>query len=88
MAFIRLVVIGFLFLSVIYFCLSWYSRSVRREKLENQWDEEKPEGISREDFVSNGVSEYNSGLRPKLLGLVYVVPTIAVAIIVYITNSN
>lgn len=86
MAFIRLVVMGFLFLSVIYLCLAWYSRSVRREKLENQWDEEKPEGISREEFVNNGVVEYNNSLRPKLLGLVYVIPTITVAVIVYITN--
>ena len=88
MAFIRLVVMGFLFLSVIYLCLAWYSRSVRREKLEKRWDEEKPEGISREDFVNKGVAEYNDSLRPKLLGLVYVIPTITVAVIVYITNSN
>lgn len=88
MQFIRLIVFGFLFLSVIYLCLSWYSRSLRREKLENQWDEEKPDGISRQDFVDKGVAEYNSGLRPKLLLLVYVVPTIAVAVVVYLTNSN
>jgi len=88
MAFIRLVVFGFLFLSVIYLCLAWYSRSLRREKLENEWDEEKPEGVSREDFVSKGVAEYNAGLRPKLLALVYVVPTIIVAVIIYVTNTN
>ncbi len=88
MQFVRLVVFGFLFLSVIYLCLSWYSRSLRREKLENEWDAEKPDGISRADFVKKGIVEYETGLRPKLLGLVYVVPTVAIAVIVYITNSN
>lgn len=88
MQFVRLIVFGFLFLSVIYLCLSFYSRSVRREKLEKEWDETKPEGVARADFVKQGVEAYNSGLRPKLLGLVYVIPTVAVAIIVYITNTN
>ena len=88
MGFIRLVIFGFLFLSVLYLSLSWYSRSVRREKLENAWDETPPEGVSREDYVTNGITEYNNGLRPKLLMLVYVVPTVVVAAIVYLTNAN
>jgi len=88
MAFIRVVVFGFLFLSIIYLCLAWYSRSVRTEKLENQWDEEKPEGVSRDDFVRQGLETYNNSLRPKLLTLVYIVPTVVVSVIIYITNSN
>ncbi len=36
----RLLVIGFLVLSVVYICLSLYSRAVRRNKLEKEWDEE------------------------------------------------
>lgn len=88
MGFIRLVVFGFIFLSIIYLCLAWYSRSVRREKLENEWDEEKPEGLSREDFVNKGMAAYSNGLRPKLLTLVYVVPTVVISVIVYMTNTN
>lgn len=88
MGFIKLVVFGFLLLSVIYLSLSVYSRSVRREKLENEWDAEKPEGVAREAFVEQGLTEYNSGLRPKLLLLVYVVPTVFVAAVVYLTNAN
>ena len=84
--FIRLVVFGFVFLSIIYLSLSWFSRSVRREKLEKEWAEEKPEGIGRDDYVAAGIKEYNDGLRPKLLLLVYVVPVIAVATILYFTN--
>ena len=88
MGLVRLVVFGFLLLSVVYLSLSWFSRSVRREKLENQWDEERPDNISRDDFVAAGIKEYNEGLRPKLLLLVYVVPAVLIASIVYFTNSN
>ena len=88
MGLVRLVVFGFLLLSVVYLSLSWFSRSVRREKLENQWDEDRPENTSREDFVAAGIKEYNEGLRPKLLLLVYVVPAVLIASIVYFTNSN
>ena len=88
MGFIRLVVFGFIFLSIIYLSLSWFSRSVRREKLEEEWAEEQPEGMSRDQFVAAGIEKYNTSLRPKLLLLVYVVPTIVVAGIIYATNAN
>jgi len=88
MGFVRLVVFGFLLLSVIYLSLSWFTRSLRRESLENEWDEDQPEGISRDDYVAAGIKDYNDGLRPKLLLLVYVIPTVLVATIVYLTNSN
>lgn len=88
MGLVRLVVFGFLALSVIYISLSVYSRSVRREKLEKRYDEAPVEGMTRKQYVEKGVADYNSGLRPKLLLLIYVVPTVAVAAIVYITNAN
>ncbi len=34
----RLMVLGFVVLTVVYLVVSIYSRSVRREKLEKQWD--------------------------------------------------
>jgi len=88
MGFIKLVVFGFILLSVVYLSLAVYSRSVRREKLEDAWDAEKPDSITRADFVAKGVNDYNAGLRPKLLLLVYVVPAIFVAVVVYLTNTN
>ena len=36
----KLVVIGFIVLTIIYVCLSLYSRSVRKGKLEEWWEEE------------------------------------------------
>ena len=88
MGFVRLVLFGLIGLSVIYLSLSIYSRSVRREKLENAYDADPVEGMSREDYVEKGIVEYNNSLRPKLLLLVYVVPIVAVSTIVYVTNTN
>jgi hypothetical protein len=91
MGFVRLVVFGFLALSVIYLSVSVYARSVRREKLEKSWAEDNPGSsdiAARDAFVAMGIVEYNASYRPKLIGLVYVVPTVIVATIVYITNAN
>lgn len=91
MAFVRLVVFGFLALSVIYLSVAIYSRSVRREKLEKAWAEENPastDTTGRDAFIANGIADYNASYRPKLVALVYVVPTVIVAAIVYITNTN
>lgn len=91
MALVRLVVFGFLFLSVIYLALSWYSRSLRREKLEDQWAAEHPEDKSsevRKKYIADGMKEYEGGLRKKLIWLVYIVPTVLVLAILIVTNSN
>ena len=42
MGFVRLLVFGFLALSVVYLSISVYSRSVRREKLEDAWAQDNP----------------------------------------------
>ena len=89
MKFVRLVVFGFLILSVLYLCITLYSRSVRREKLENEWDENPPEGATPEkrvSFIKDGMTKYENGLRKKLIVLVYVIPPIVVGTIIYFIN--
>ena len=89
MQFVRLVVFGFLALSVLYLCITLYSRSIRREKLENEWDENPPEDATpqmRASFVKDGMTKYESGLRKKLILLVYVIPPIVVGTIIYFIN--
>ena len=91
MGLIRLVVFGFLGLSVVYLLISIYSRSIRREKLEKRWAEENPgveDETARDLYVDKGMVEYQNGIRPKLILLVYVIPTILVVIILILTNSN
>ena len=84
-ALVRLVVFGFLFLSVVYLGISIYSRSVRRGKLKLQWDEEKREG-DRSAFIREGMEANECSLRHKLILLVYIIPVIVIGTIIYITN--
>ena len=88
MGLVRLVVFGFIALGVIYLSISLYSRSVRREKLEDEYDETTIANMSRAEFVEKGVISYNNSFRPKLIALIFVIPPIIVASIVYITNAN
>ncbi len=80
----RLIVVGFVVLTIVYLCLSWYSRSVRRAKLEEEWHQD-PQG-DKEAFVTQGLEEYDGSLRRKLIWGVYVVPTLVVLLIIYLTN--
>ncbi len=88
MGLVRLVVFGFVALGIIYLSISIYSRSVRREKLEKEFDENPVAGTTREAYVKQGVEAYNKSFRPKLIGLVFVIPPIVVAAIIYVTNVN
>jgi Ca2+/Na+ antiporter len=86
LALARFFILGFLVLTVVYVSLSLYSRAVRRDKLEAEWDE-RPEG-DRDAFVRAGLKEYDHSLRRKLILGVYVVPMVLVGIIVYLTNFH
>lgn len=88
--FLRLAFFGYIGLTVLYFLLSIYSRSTQREELEKEWDAaEGPEQHTmgaRDDFIAQGMVEYEKGLRKKLIGLVYVIPTLAVIAALYLLN--
>ena len=85
LALLRLLVFGFLALTLIYVCLSFYSRAVRRGKLEAEWDEDVKEG-DRDAFVQEGLEEYDGSLRRKLILGVYVIPICVISFIIYATN--
>lgn len=82
---IRLAVFGFIALTVLYFVVVIYSRSVRREKLENEWAENGGIG-DRDAFVNEGLKRYESSMRRKLIVAVYIVPIIIVTGLIYILN--
>ncbi len=91
MGLIRLIVFGFIALSVIYFAISIYSRSVRREKLENRWAEENPgsdDMQARAAYVEKGLKEYDNSIRPRLILLVYIIPTVIVIATLIAVNWN
>ena len=90
MGFVYLVVGWFVLLTVVYLTVSAYSASVRREKLEKEWDTDPArEGgteAERAAFIEGGMDRYRHGLRRRLILLVYVVPMVAFAVIIYSIN--
>lgn len=89
MGFVYLVLIAFVAMTVVYLLLSVYAKSVRRERLENAWAEDHPDGgdpAARATFIEAGMAAYKSSLRPKLILLVYVIPVIFVGVVHYLTS--
>jgi Ca2+/Na+ antiporter len=85
LGFIRLVVVAFVALTVVYVCLSFYSRAVRRSKLRQKWHDGK-QLVARDMFIQRGLERYDGSIRRKLILGVYVVPVVVVAVIIYLTN--
>ncbi|SEV99130.1 hypothetical protein SAMN05444851_0733 [Aliiroseovarius sediminilitoris] len=88
MGLVRLVIFGFIGLSIVYVLVSLYSRSIRLEKLEDQWAEEHPDGdeTDREAWLREGMEDYKKSFRPKLILLVYVIPALFVLMSVILIN--
>jgi hypothetical protein len=87
---LRLAFFFYVALTIIYFLVSIYSRSVRREKLEKSWDTDPArEGVppeERADFIEAGMASYDKGLKKRLLWLIYILPTIGFAVVFYFIN--
>jgi hypothetical protein len=83
----RLIIVGFIVLTVIYFSLSLYSRSVRRTKLRQKWEEDIRRG-DRDAYVRRGLKIYDRSLRRKLLWGVYIVPVVTIAVVIYLVNFH
>jgi hypothetical protein len=91
MGLIKLLVVGFVLLTVVYWTVWLYSRSVRREKLENAWAADNPEGgdeTARETYIEEGMKDYHASIRPKLILLVYIIPAALVVAVLILTNWN
>ncbi|MFQ6546541.1 hypothetical protein AADZ90_001185 [Aestuariibius sp. 2305UL40-4] len=91
MAFVRLLVMLLAVLTVVYFCVSIYSRMARREKLEREFELERLSDPSispaeKDEFVKRGMVDYDGSLRKRLILLVYVVPLAVIGTIIYTVN--
>jgi len=65
MGFIKLVVFGFVGLTVVYWSVALFARSVTKERLENKFDAENPEGDrnTRDAYIADGLREYDTSIR-------------------------
>ena len=77
-----MIVIWLVALPILHWVVAVYSRSVRREELEKEFD---AGGIAgrREEFIARGMADYEHGLRKRLIVLVYIVPLIVLAVTIY-----
>lgn len=82
---IRMFVIGFIGLSIVYICVSLYSRAVRKAKLA-VWYEDSDKSVDKETYIRQGLAKYDVSLRPKLILLVYIVPLTVIVAAVYMQN--
>lgn len=81
----RLFFLAFLGLSVIYLVLRWFTASLRREALEDEFKAKGLEG-ERSTFVKSGMKKYRKSFRRKALVLVYIIPLGLYLIILYMNN--
>jgi hypothetical protein len=82
---IRLAVVGYVGLTIVYFIMKVYLRSVQRERLEKRFDAGGIDG-DRTAYIDEGMARYDKSLKKNLLWLIYIIPTAAVAVTLYILN--
>ncbi|MEB8387081.1 hypothetical protein OO012_07575 [Rhodobacteraceae bacterium KMM 6894] len=87
LALARLILIGGVFLTLLYVALSFWSRSVRAGKLRREWEDTGRPG-DRDAYVEAGLRDYDGSLRRKLILGVYVIPITVVGVIIFLTNFN
>ena len=87
---LRLAFFLYVGLTIAYFLTAIYSRSVRREKLEKGWDTDPArEGAPAEEraaFIEAGMVDYETGLKKRLLWLIYIIPTLGFVATIYFVN--
>lgn len=85
-AVLRLVAVGLVVLTALYWLLLVYARSVRRERLEKEYDAGSVDGDvrgHRDDYIAQGMAAYEHSLKRKLLWLVYILPVSVVLVLVW-----
>ncbi|WGH77743.1 hypothetical protein [Jannaschia ovalis] len=85
LALLRLTVMLLIALTVIYWALVLYLRAGEKDRLEAEWEAERPP-LPQHTYVANGLRDYQGSLRRKLIWGVYVIPITVVVGLVYYVN--
>ncbi|WBU61757.1 hypothetical protein [Paracoccus albus] len=90
MVLLRLVVMLLLIEAIFYLLISIYLRSTKRESLEDEWDRRHPDRAGdspeRREFVRRSMVGFQKTLKARLVGLVFILPTIAIGVIAWYVN--
>lgn len=87
LAILRAWLFALVILTVFYWLLRTYFRSLRREALEKRFEEEGLTG-ERDVWVEAHMKDYSRSLKLRLLWLVYILPLAAIAAIIYYVNHT
>lgn len=82
---IRLAIVLFIALSLLYVLVALYARSRAKERLEKRWAA-KPHAGNRRDFIRAGLKLYDKSMRKRLLLAIYIVPPLGIAVMIWLTN--
>lgn len=83
--FLRLFVVLFAVLTVLYFGVSLYAREMHRANLKRRW-KEKGLTSDRDAFIQRGLKQYDRSFRRRLIMLIYIVPLAVIGLIIYVVN--
>lgn len=86
-AFFKLALFGYIGLTVLYWIMTIYLRSVERERLEKDYDDGGVSG-DRDAYIRQGLAAFDHGLKRRLVVLVYIVPTVVIIALVVILNFD
>lgn len=82
---IRLVLL-FVILTIVYIALSWYTRWNRGRELRSAFDATNETSVSRDQYVANGLAQYQRSIRRRLILGVYLLPMAIVVALLIIAN--
>ncbi len=85
-AFLRFFIPFLVVQTVVYVVIALRARGRERRRLEAEWDEAGGGGVGREEFVDRGLRSYERSLRRKLLLAIYIVPWVALVVIIQYVN--
>ncbi len=89
-ALVRLAAVVIAIEALFYVLISIYVRSLQVEKLEETWDARHPDRAGdtpeRDAFIRRSMVGFEKTLRARLVGLVLVLPFVAIMVIVYLVN--
>ncbi|RWR50896.1 hypothetical protein EOW65_04880 [Sinirhodobacter ferrireducens] len=87
--FLRCAVFGLGALAVLFWLVRIYARSLRREALEKHWARESAAGVDLgpcDAYVEAGMQDYEHGLMRRLVWLVFILPIVIFAVVVFVMN--
>lgn len=85
-ALIRLFAIAIVLLTVIYLALYFYFRIGARDRLETEWEADRPP-LPRHTYVEIGLRAYVRRLHRGLIVGIYAVPLLVICGVIYVLND-